>query len=170
MLLAFAAQANQTIEHIFNSAVTAKTLSFNGDYTIGTMTDGIIYTCKDGARFNLTNIKEGNQYIDYGICIHLFAADSVIISPAIQGLTGIEVDHVHNSPTIQIAISTDSLSWTTVTPSLNNSSAKQVTGLNGNYYIKLKNTGSTTAYISEMIYTYSPQSNDCNCLSVTISE
>lgn len=146
------------VEHHFNDAAGTTLTWKNSDYTIGYMSDGTIYTCRGGAYVKFVNKAEAG-----GICIDMKAyGDSVIISPAKRGLQEMNIYHYPSSAvTMQVAVSTDSISWSPVS-STQKTGYVEVTGLNGNYFVKLKRTGGSEFYITGITYTLSDPCPNCH--------
>ena len=153
LLLSLAARGYDNTTHNFNTATSAVMTLTSGN-KIGTMSDGTIYSCMKNATFTI-NSDAG------GLCIKLIQGDSVIISPPKVGLRELIVNHYPSNIVLQVAISTDSLTWTPV--GVQRTSSVRATGLSGDYYVKIKNTFSpkTEIYVYAVDYWTEPQ--NCNC-------
>lgn len=134
------------VEHHFNEGAIA---SFLINYTKAITTDGTIYTCTGNAAF--TNATIGGK--DYGIYLKIPQNSAVIVSPAKQGLNEIIIHHISNTVSMQVSVSTDSISWTPVAGTQNTKNVT-VEGLSGNYYVKMTNTygSNTDIQVTEMEY------------------
>lgn len=154
----------EEITHDFNTD-SGKTLRYkDATYKVGIYdADGIVYTCKGGAGF-------GKRTNTDPISIIIPQHDSVIISPAITGLTEMRVSISYGSATFGIKVSTDSINWVDQgTYSATTSSQAKITLSKGNYYVSIKNVTrpSSDAYVRRMYYLYDPVEDTCdNCFPV----
>ena len=152
----------EEITHDFHTD-SGKTLAFTGT-KIGTYSDGIVYTCNGSAEFGVRSL--GNP-----ICVIIPQNDSVIISPAITGLTEMRITTYYTpTVTLGVKVSTDSINWVDQgTYSATTSSQAVVTLSKGNYYVSIKNvtSPSSVAYVRRMYYLYDPVEDTCdNCFPV----
>ena len=140
-----------------------ETLTFNApSSTIGTSSDGIVYTCGGSARF-WTDHVSGTK-----ISINLLNSnDYVTISPAVEKLVEVSIryqPYERNYTNIKVYVSRDGSSW---------GSALSGTSINytnngyilvhlpkNAYYLKIVNDdGSKDVSITSIVYTQT----DCNC-------
>jgi len=153
-----------TTSHVFNSTDPAnKIVSFAGSYKQATMTDGTLYTCSEGASF-----ASGPG----GVCISLPSSGIVVVSPARQGLRSFTIRHTSNTVTMDIWVSTDGSTWTPATDlgtRNNTNGAIEITGLNGNYFVKFRNTTGPAFYVTEMDYQTEQEPESCRCLRVVVN-
>ena len=145
--------------HDFNTMVGAGTLTFPGapgSYTVGT-TDLVTYTGSNSGTFDYSG----------GYVFSLPSNGStLVISPAVLGLTRVYITHTKgSSPTwIKVYISEDGTSWTDVSASTtyDSSTIDAVMPEAGDYYIKIVNNGtSKPVFLRSVRYTYDP--TPCNC-------
>lgn len=156
-------------DHDFDAATKNSTLTWsqNGapnDYHVGYMSDGTVYTCSGGNNtFAAANLGGGLATI----CIQLKPSGYVVVSPAKEGLKTIQIVHSPSAVNLAVSVSTDgNAPWTSVSElGTANSSIDDknfgsidITGLSGDYFIKITNNAATDAYITEMYYFTNPVS------------
>ena len=144
--------------HNFNTATSA-TLTLSGGNKVGTMVaDGTVYTCM-GATGTFASVPAQG-----GICISLQRLDSVVVSFANDGLRYFNITHGSYTGTMSIFVSSNGTSWTsTEIAGSSTATTTVIENLNGQHYIKIKNTSSANniLYIKYIDYWTEPQ--NCNC-------
>lgn len=115
------------------------------------MSDGRVYTCYGSVNTNFLYVETmgGKTYNE--VDLKIYQGDSVIITPAVERLDHIEISRIPNYGNLRISVSLNNSSWTTVS---------EDQSLYGDYYISIKNIGSSPAYIRSIEYTTHP---DCGC-------
>ena len=132
---------------------------YSRNYHIGNMSDGTVYTCSGGDN-KFRSVELGGPVAT--VCIQLKPNGYVVVSPAKEGLNAIQILHSPNAVNLTVSVSTNgNAPWTSVSELgtvANNNGYIDVTGLSGDYFIKITNNAVTDAYITEMHYITNPVS------------
>lgn len=147
LILSLVARATD-VEHDFRTAGASLTLKSGNK--IGCL-DDIVYTCFGSSTFTY---EDGAG----GICIKISKGDSIVISPAQNGLQQLVISNYPRNISMQVSISTDSIAWTPVAGT-QVEWYKTISGISGNYYVSIKNTYSAPIFIPEIVYTLNPCPN-----------
>lgn len=147
-----------------NEMYVAKTLKTDSPYKVG-VTDFVTYTITGG-----TNARFWMQ--DSYICICLPGNNDLVTTSKITNLKRVwftyspSADYLYDvfpaTPTMQILVSKDSTEWTNLSSLATHTkgSAEVELPSTGDYYLRIKNTGSSKPiYIRVMNYT----TQHCNC-------
>ncbi len=150
--------------HDIDAMYRNKTLVTADPYKVG-ITDFVTYTITGG-----TNARFLMQ--DSYICICLPSKNDLVTTSKITNLKRVwftyspSADYLYDvspaTPTMQILVSNDSTEWSNITTSATHSkgSADVLLPSAGDYYVRIKNTGSSKPiYIRVMNYT----TQHCNC-------
>ena len=138
------------VEHDFRTAGASLTFDSGNNYKIGYL-NGVTYTCFGSSTFTY---EDGAG----GICIKISKGDSIVISPAQNGLQKLVISNYPGNISMRVSVSTDSIAWTPV-EGTQSDWQKTISGISGNYYVSIKNTYSANIFIPEIIYTVNPCPN-----------
>ena len=146
-----------TVTHNFKTAMTPpRTMEILSGNKVGRMSDGTVYTCYGDATFTYDD--------KYGIGIQIPQGDSVIVSPPRERLSHMDIYHIPSRGGLKVSVSLDNTRWTTIPNDKLSRKTESIAvtpaTLFGNYYVSLKDTASTAAYVRMIIYYSHP---DCGC-------
>lgn len=161
---------NDTIVHNFQTLYSAGNLTITANGAsearkIGTVNDGIVYTCGDNVEFN-NDIATSTQK-----AINFYGSIKRVVTTQINDLKEIRMKNSLSNGArtldLRIKLSTDGSSWgdaisMVAVPATNLCSA---TFPKGNYYVRIYTYGSIEVSITELRFV--TESEDCNCFVYT---
>ena len=155
---------NDTITHDFNALVSATSMTLTKTNTVGTVSDGIVYTCSNSAKFWAGTI--GNTL---PISINLPSSGSQVVTTKIDNLKAIigsyyPVDDLSN---IAIQLSTDGSTWDAALAGVScKGGALHVEFPKGDYWVKISST-SGSYNVSLKTLQFVIETEFCNCFIYT---